>query len=105
VFVVARRLLPRRTSMVVPAAALGALVSVPAAATVFALLFAVGGIAPVDPGKVLAAMLTWHLVIGIGEAVVTGLVVASVVATRPDLVRGALPALEKRELEIRSPVR
>lgn len=105
VFVLARRLLPRRTSMVVPAAALGALVSVPAAAAVFALLFAVGGIAPVDPGKVLAAMVTWHVVIGIGEAVVTGLVVASVVATRPDLVRGARPALEKRELEIRSPVR
>jgi cobalt/nickel transport system permease protein len=50
-------------------------------------------------------MVTWHVVIGIGEAVVTGLVVASVVAARPDLVRGALPALQTRELEIRSAVR
>ncbi len=105
VFVLVRRLLPRRTSSVVPAAAIGALVSVPAAAAVFSLLFAVGGIAPVDPGKVLAAMVTWHVVIGLGEAVVTGLVVASVVATRPDLVRGARPALETRELEIRGAVR
>ncbi|WP_199907739.1 energy-coupling factor ABC transporter permease [Nocardioides terrigena] len=102
VFVLVRRLLPRRTSSVVPAAVVGALASVPAAAAVFSLLFAIGGIAPVDPGTVLGAMVTWHVVIGIGEAVVTGLVVASVVATRPDLVRGARPALETRELEIRS---
>jgi cobalt/nickel transport system permease protein len=96
--------LPRRTGSVVPAAALGALVSVPAAAAVFALLFAVGGIAPVDPSTVLTAMIGWHVVIGVGEAVVTGLVVASVVATRPDLVHGARPLLFERELEIRTGV-
>ena len=47
-------------------------------------------------------MLGWHTVIGIGEAVITGLVVGSVVATRPDLVHGARPLLAARELEIRS---
>ena len=52
----------------------------------------------------LAAMLGWHTVIGIGEAVVTGLVVASVVATRPDLVYGARPLLRDRPLEIRQGV-
>lgn len=102
VFVVARRLLPRRTSSVVPAAVIAALLSVPFAATVFAALFVVGGTAPVDGGKVFAAMVGWHVVIGIGEAVITGLVVASVVATRPDLVYGARSALETRELEIRT---
>ena len=40
--------------------------------------------------------------IGIGEAVITGLVVASVIALRPDLVYGARHALRTRELEIRS---
>ena len=40
VFVVLRRVLPKRLGMVAPAAAVGALVSVPVAALVFTLLFA-----------------------------------------------------------------
>ena len=104
VFVALRTVLPRRISLVAPAAALGAFVSVPVAALVFTGLFAVGGNAPVDLGAVAAAMLGWHTVIGIGEAAVTGLVVASVVAVRPDLVRGARPLLAARDLEIREAV-
>ena len=101
VFVCLRRVLPKRLTMVAPAAAVAALVSVPVAALVFTALFAVGGNVSVDLGAVLTAMLTWHTVIGIGEAVVTGLVVASVVAARPDLVHGARPLLVERELELR----
>ena len=41
-------------------------------------------------------MLGWHIVIGIGEAVITGLVVGSVVAVRPDLVHGARPRAGRR---------
>lgn len=93
--------LPRRIGSVAPAAAVGAFVSVPAAAGVFTLLFAIGGNAPVDVSSVLAAMLGWHVVIGIGEAVVTGLVVGSVVAVRPDLVRGAQGLLSRRTLVVR----
>jgi cobalt/nickel transport system permease protein len=102
VFVAVRRLLPRRTSSVAPAAAAGAFVSVPVTALVFTGLFAVGGTAPVDIGAVLTAMIGWHLVIGIGEAVITGLVVASVVSARPDLCYGARPALRARKLELRT---
>lgn len=104
VFRLTAAVLPRRTSMVAPAAAVGAFVSVPAAAAVFTLLFAVGGTAPVEIGDVLTAMLGWHTLIGLGEAAVTGLVVASVVATRPDLVRGARPVVPVAELEIRTAV-
>ncbi|WP_067428635.1 energy-coupling factor ABC transporter permease [Nocardioides jensenii] len=96
--------LPRRTSMVAPAAAVAALVSVPTAALAFAALFVIGGTAPVDSGKVLVAMVGWHVVIGIGEAVITALVVGSVVASRPDLVHGARHLLAARELEIRKAV-
>ena len=83
--------LPRRfrtRAAVAPAAAIGAFLSVPLAATVFTGLFAVGGTADVDLSAVLTAMLGWHTVIGIGEAVLTGLVVGAVVASRPDLVHG-----------------
>lgn len=89
VFRVVLLVLPRRVGSVPAAAAAGAFVSVPAAAAAFTLLFAVGGTADVAFDKVLAAMLGWHLVIGVGEAVVTGLVVSAVLASRPDLVHGA----------------
>jgi cobalt/nickel transport system permease protein len=84
-------------------AGLGALAAVPAAAAVFVGLYALGGTAPVPLGGLMVAMLGWHTLIGLGEAVITGLVVASVVAVRPDLVYGARPALARRELEIRTP--
>ncbi|WP_166140187.1 energy-coupling factor ABC transporter permease [Nocardioides ochotonae] len=96
-----RAVLPRRLGVVAPAAAVAALVSVPAAAVVFTALFAVGGTVPVDSADVLAAMVGWHVVIGVGEAVVTGLVVASVVKVRPDLVYGARDLIAARTLEIR----
>ena len=100
-FRLARAVLPRRLASVAPAAAFGALLSVPAAAAVFTGLFAVGGTAPVDLGAVLAAMVGWHVVIGLGEAAVTGLVVGAVVASRPDLVHGASDLVAARRLEIR----
>ena len=89
VIVAVRRLLPKRLSSIPIAAALGALVSVPAAASAFTGLFAVGGVADIPVGAVLIAMVGWHSLIGIGEAIITGLVVSAVVGTRPDLVRRA----------------
>ena len=89
VFRVALAVLPRRLPSVPIAAAIGALGSVPAAAAVFTLLFAIGGTVDLPVGTVLSAMVGWHVVIGVGEAVITGLVVSAVVATRPDLVYGA----------------
>jgi cobalt/nickel transport system permease protein len=102
-FIVLRRLLPARPSSVPVAAAVGAFLSVPVAALVFTLLFSIGGQAPVEQSLVVVAMLGWHTLIGLGEAAVTGLVIASVISTRPDLVYGARPLLAVRTLEIRSP--
>ncbi len=98
-----RAVLPKKLGYVAPAAAVGALVSVPVAALAFSLLFAVGGTAPVATDKVLLAMVGWHTVIGVGEAVITFLVVGAVVGVRPDLVYGARPSLRARTLEIRHP--
>jgi cobalt/nickel transport system permease protein len=103
VFRAIRAVLPDRLGAVAPAAAVAAYLSVPVAALVFSLLFAVGGTAPVATDKVVLAMVSWHLVIGLGEAAITALVVASVVGVRPDLVYGARPALRARRLEIREP--
>ena len=94
--------LPKRIALVPVQAGVAAFVSVPVVAAAFVGLFAVGGQAPVPLDAVLTAMLGWHVVIGLGEALITALVVSSVVATRPDLVRGARPLLAERTLEIRS---
>ena len=88
-FRLARAVLPRAQASVVPAAAVAAFVSVPVAAATFAVLFAVGGAVDLSFGSVLAAMVGVHLLIGVGEAVITAAVIGAVVGTRPDLVHGA----------------
>jgi cobalt/nickel transport system permease protein len=102
VFRALQRVLPKRLSSVAPAAAVGAFVSVPAAALCFTGLYAVGGQAEIPLGTLAAAMVGWHLIIGLGEAVITGLAVASIVAVRPDLVYGARRVLRTRALEVRT---
>jgi cobalt/nickel transport system permease protein len=103
VFLAARRLLPKTTRAVAPAAALGAFASVPVAAAAFTGLYALGGSAPIPLDGLLVAMLGWHTLIGLGEAVITGLTVASITAVRPDLVYGARRTLHHRPLEVRAP--
>ncbi|MBG0813699.1 energy-coupling factor ABC transporter permease [Planomonospora sp. ID82291] len=66
-----------------------ALVSVPASALAFTLLFWIGGTAPVEIGAVAAAMGGVHVLIGIGEGLITAVTVGTVLAVRPDLVYGA----------------
>lgn len=92
--------LPRRPASVVPAATAGALLSVPAAAAVFVLLYTIGGAASLPIGTLTATMVGWHTLIGVGEALITGLTVSAVVAVRPDLVfaaRDLRPALKLRQ--------
>jgi len=66
------------------AAAAGGAAGVVAAAALFVGLYAVGGTVGVPLGALAAQMLGVHALIGIGEAVLTGAVVAVVVALRPD---------------------
>ncbi|MDV5146305.1 energy-coupling factor ABC transporter permease [Streptomyces sp. SBC-4] len=81
--------LPRTRRSVTVASFVAALVSVPASAAAFTLIYAIGGTTDVPIGKVLTAMVGVHVLIGIGEAVITMLTVGAVVAVRPDLVYGA----------------
>ncbi|MFF4385477.1 MULTISPECIES: energy-coupling factor ABC transporter permease [unclassified Streptomyces] len=82
-------LLPPTRRSVTAAAFTGALLSVPAAAAVFTLVYAVGGTTDVPIGKVFTAMVGVHVLIGIGEAAITAATVGAVIAVRPDLVHGA----------------
>ncbi|MEV7544012.1 energy-coupling factor ABC transporter permease [Streptomyces sp. NPDC089915] len=89
VFRVLLRLLPAGRRSVTVAAFTGALLSVPAAAVMFTLLYALGGTTDVPIGKVFTAMVGVHVLIGIGEALITAATVGAVIAVRPDLVHGA----------------
>ncbi|MFE9248750.1 energy-coupling factor ABC transporter permease [Streptomyces sp. NPDC007088] len=83
------KVLPRRRGSVTAASFVAALVSVPAAAVAFTAMYAIGGTTDVSIGKVASAMIGVHVLIGIGEAVITALTVGAVIAVRPDLVYGA----------------
>ncbi|MFF8913891.1 energy-coupling factor ABC transporter permease [Streptomyces sp. NPDC015032] len=83
------RVLPRTRRSVTAASFVAALVSVPAAAGAFTLIYWIGGTTDIPIGKVFTAMVGVHVLIGIGEAVITALTVGAVLAVRPDLVHGA----------------
>lgn len=90
------RLLPRRSASVPVAAAVAAAVSVPLAAASFVLQFSLGGtVEDLSLSAVLAAMVGIHVLIGIGEAVITFLTVGLVMSSRPDLVHGARGVLRR----------
>ncbi|MFG3010448.1 energy-coupling factor ABC transporter permease [Streptomyces cinerochromogenes] len=92
--------LPRKRRSVSVASFVAALVSVPAAAVAFTLIYAVGGTTDVSIGKVATAMIGVHVLIGIGEAVITALTVGAVIAVRPDLVHGARGLRQRLRLRV-----
>jgi cobalt/nickel transport system permease protein len=71
-------------------AGIAAFASLPMSAAAFAVEFAIGGTAEsISMGAIWAALVGTHALIGIGEGVLTALVVGAVMSARPDLVYGA----------------
>lgn len=99
VFLLVRRVLPKKKSSVAYAGACAGLISVPAAAAGFVLQYAIGANATYSTTTVLTAMISTHVLIGIGEAIITFLTISAVLASRSDLVFGYNNSVE--ELEIR----
>jgi cobalt/nickel transport system permease protein len=89
VFLLARRVTSRTPSSVVAAAGIAAAVSVVLSALAFTIEYAIGGTGTASVATVAGAMVGVHVLIGVGEGVITALVVGAVLATRPDLVWGA----------------
>jgi cobalt/nickel transport system permease protein len=102
VFRLVQSVRPRSRRLIPVAAAVGALVSVPAAALAFTGLWAVGGAAPIDLALLATTMLGWHTLIGIGEAVITFLGVSAVIVARPDIVYAARHLTAQRPLQLRT---
>ncbi|MEU2283114.1 energy-coupling factor ABC transporter permease [Streptomyces sp. NPDC013178] len=94
------KVLPRGRRSVTVASFVAAVLSVPAAALAFTLLYWIGGTTDVAIGKVATAMVGVHVLIGIGEAAITALTVGAVIAVRPDLVHGARGLRQKLQLRV-----
>jgi cobalt/nickel transport system permease protein len=88
VFMLLKKILPKTKSWLVVATFISALISVPAAAVGFVIQYAIGANATFSVGAVLNAMVGTHILIGIGEAIITVLTVSAVLASRSDLVFG-----------------
>jgi cobalamin biosynthesis protein CbiM len=95
------KFLPKKNSSVVAASAIAAFVSVPISALGFVVEYAIGGSGIIDLDKVLGAMLSVHVLIGLGEAAISALTIGAVLATRSDVVYGASRLLPKKDLKIK----
>ena len=89
VFLLVRRLLGRSAASVATAAGVAAFTAPVMAAIGFTLEYAIGGNDAVSLGAVGGSMIGVHVLIGIGEGIITAIAVGAVMATRPDLVYGA----------------
>ena len=99
VFLLVKKILPKNKPSITTAAAIAAFISVPAAVMGFVLQYAIGANSTFSVTAVFTGMMGTHLLIGIGEAVITAFSVTAVMASRPDLVYGYRGT--KTQLEIR----
>jgi cobalt/nickel transport system permease protein len=99
VFILLTKFLKGRSGIVI-AAFIAALISVPVSAISFVFQYAIGGTGTLDVLDVLVAMFSVHVLIGIGEGLITALTISAVLALRPDLVFGARGKV-KTELQIK----
>lgn len=100
VFLLVQKILPKKKSSVAIASAVAGFISVPMAAAGFVAEYALGATSTYETSTVFAAMVGTHILIGIGEGIITFLTVSAVLATRSDLVFGFKNV--KSELEIRA---
>ena len=88
IFLLIRKILPKKKSAIPIAAAAAGLCSVPFAAIGFVIQYAMGATATFSVTTVLGAMVGTHILIGIGESIITALTISAVMASRSDLVFG-----------------
>jgi cobalt/nickel transport system permease protein len=87
-------LLPKTRTGTLASAGIAAGISVVLASLAFVLEYAIGGEGGASIGTVAAAMVGVHALIGVGEGLITALIVGAVLGTRPDLVAAAPQRLE-----------
>ena len=102
IFLVARRIASSTRAGVALASGVAAGASVVLAAAAFVLEYAIGGAVGLPIASVTAAMVGVHVLIGIGEGVITAMTVGAVLAVRPDLVYGAARLSDSVDVRVRA---
>jgi cobalamin biosynthesis protein CbiM len=92
-FAAVRAVLPRSRASIVIASGIAAALAPVLAAVAFTFEYAIGGTGVASVRAVATAMIGVHVLIGIGEGVITAMTVSAVLAARPDLVVGGRRAL------------
>lgn len=106
VYLLFRKVLPANPTGVVGATAIAGGLSVVMSAAAFSIEWLFGATAPVPFDTVFGAMVGVHLLIGIGEGLISGMVAGAVMASRPDLVYGAADVARSATLAVeRVPLR
>ena len=88
IFLTLKKILPKTKFSLIVSSAFAALISVPVSAFGFWVQYAIGGNATFPLETVLTAMISTHILIGIGEAIITVLTISAIMASRSDLVFG-----------------
>jgi len=98
------KLLPKTRTSIIGVSATVASISVLASAAAFVFEYSLGGNATYNIASVLISVMSVHVLIGIGEAIITGLTIGAILATRADLVYGARKFLPAHNLLIKESV-
>jgi cobalt/nickel transport system permease protein len=98
------KLLPKTRTSIIGVSGVVAFISVLASAGAFVFEYSLGGNATYNIASVLISVMSVHVLIGIGEAIITGLTIGAILATRADLVYGARKFLPAHKLLIKESV-
>lgn len=88
ILLLARKFLPKTKKSIPIASFMAALIQVPLAAIGFVFQYAIGAESTIPVATVATAMISTHLLIGVGEGLITAFTVSAVLASRSDLVFG-----------------
>ncbi len=89
------KFLGKNKTSILSVSVLAGIVSVVFSSIAFTIEYALGGTISIPVGTVLIAMVSTHFLIGLGEGVITALIVSLLIKVRPDLVY----AYEKRDVD------
>ena len=76
----------KNKTSIVTVSVLAGILSVVFSSIAFTIQYAIGGTISIPVGTVLIAMVSTHLIIGLGEGIITALIVTLLMRVRPDLV-------------------
>ncbi len=76
----------KNKTSIVTVSVLAGILSVVFSSIAFTIQYAIGGTISIPVGTVLIAMVTTHLIIGLGEGIITALIITLLMRVRPDLV-------------------